>query len=1333
MRLYYQGLFLLLLNLVCLGIPAYSFVDGNHDHHQEYRFIENKGQWDSRILFRCDLQGAVLFLERDRLTFDLHNEDDISRANSFKHSLKVPEPADLMVRGHAYQVVFDGANQNAEIVKEGEFPDFYNYYLGKDSLRWASGVKSFRKITYRNLLPGVDFSIYSQGGVLKYDLILQAGADPELIQLSYVGIDRIRLKEGHLYLNTSVRQVTELRPHAYYIDNQNTFPCNYQLKGKQLSFIFPESYDKKRSIVIDPVLVFSSYTGSIGDNWGYTATYDDNGYLYAGGIVRSSGYPMTTGAYQNLYGGGTCDMGISKFSPNGQNLIYSTYLGGDQADIPHSLVVNNADELYILGTTGSADYPVSSGCFDPTFNGGTSYTLTSVLNYDNGSDIVISRLSSGGGSLLSSTYFGGSANDGLNGMGNTSFILKHNYADDVRGEIIFDAQNNVLIGSCTRSPNLPTTAGAFSNTHSGGALDGLIAKFDASLSALIWSTYFGGAGEDAVYSLVVNDIGEVYAAGGTTSSNLPFQGPSIHPSYQGGSVDGFAVRLSPGGNSLISGTYFGSNSYDQVYNIKLDNKDQVYVMGQTSKTGTYFIKNTLWNTPSGGHFISKLSPGLDSIQWSTAFGTTNGGQGGPDLSPNAFMIDLCDHVYFSGWGANYLNGFGGTSGLPVSSNAFQTTTDGEDYYFLVLAPNADSLLFATFFGGTLSAEHVDGGTSRFDRKGTIYQAVCAGCGNHDDFPTTPNAWSNYNNSNNCNMGVLKIDFQLPVLNADFNKPIVGCAPYTINFQNNSVIPSIGSTTFTWNFGDGTGSSQFQPSHTYTQSGVYNVSLIVSNPLSCNISDTIMRQVLVLSNSRDTLPDRNICYGDYTQIGILPVNDPTVTYQWVNSPFLSSTSISNPIATPLQNTVYTLIVSNGICSDTLIQHVRVYNLMVDAGPDTTLCVNNIKLTAHSNTPGMLFIWSSSPNFSNPINTNPNDSSITVSITSPTTFYVYMFNAFCSTSDSVKVDFRIFLNSGASQSPACFDDCNGVASVSTSGGAPPYSYTWSSGTGNTATLNNLCAGTYTVTATDANGCYAVLSIPLSNPPALLSNPVITDVPCALACIGQVNIGASGGTPSYSYQWNDPGSQNANPATGLCTGTYIVTITDSRNCKLIDTVNVADLSLSISFNAWVDDDTIYEGQITTLHSTNLGSNYSYQWLPTQGLSSPNSSDTKASPTQTTTYTVTAIDIYGCEYTDTVTIWVEDVFCEEPYIFIPNAFTPNGDLVNDILYVRTLYAEEIYLAIYDRWGERVFETRSTDVGWDGSFRGKELDPGVFAYYLEVTCYNKVVFVKKGNITLIR
>lgn len=1300
----------------------------------DLRFIENKGQWDQQIKYKADLDVGYLQCMPDKLQFVFRDQAKLDWLLSYK--LRSPDrhlvvdPSEFIINYHAYSASFIHSNKNVVIKPSGQGSDYSNYYLGNDKSKWASNVHNFNKLSYINLYNNIDMELFEDKQLLKYQFYLHKDANPNNIIIEYDGVTDISIQNRNLIIKTTVNQITELAPVAFQVINgiKTNVPCKFVLKKNRVSFQFPDSYNKEYDLIIDPVLIFSTYTGSLSDNWGFTATYDDFGNTYSGGICfndQTNGFPVSPGAFQVNFGGGEgtynggCDIAVIKYDTNGHNRIYATYLGGDRNDLPHSIIVDMNNNLLLFGTTGSANFPMAGNSYDPTFNGGTDITYDWVLTFNLGVDMYVAKLNSSGTQLNASTFLGGTLNDGNNFYA----PLSHNYADGARGEINIDKNNNVYIVSTTASTDYPVSTNAFQTTYAGDSLDGCITVLDNNLQNLIWSSYLGGSGIDAAYGIVVDDSMNIFVCGGTTSTDFPTTPGAYQTVYNGGDADGFITRITPNGNSISASTYYGSAYYDQTYLMDKNRQGYIFVYGQTGDPGSSYIQNALWNHPGGGQFITKFYPDLASRYWSTAFGT---GNGGPDISPTAFLVDLCSKIYLSGWGGA-LNVTGGTSGLPISGNAFQSTTDNNDFYLLVIKDDASAMEYGTYFGGPNSSEHVDGGTSRFDRKGKIYQSVCAGCGGWDDFPTTAGAYSNYNNSTNCNNGTFKFDFMLPVTIADFHLPPVICLPDSVHFINNSYSGGSGMS-YNWNFGDGQSSTAENPVHYYSGLGIYSVTLIVSDTGTCNFADTISKPVLVLSNSSDTIPTKYICDGGFTQIGMLTPGDSSLTFNWIPASYLSDPHICNPIANPPATTTYTLLVSNGICIDTLRQTVDVF--MIDAFPsiDTTTCDGHIELTANSSGANY-FHWSSNNDFTDWLNSSSSNPSMSTTITSPGYFYVEVGNGYCTVIDSVFVNFVIVLDSLHFSSPSCYDSCNGWAAVTISSGHPPYTYLWSNGSTND-TISGLCAGTYSVTVTDANLCISVTTVIIPEPPQLDAGAQVTNLPCDEACIGSITLSPSGGTPPYQYSWSN--GQSTNPISSLCAGIYDVTVTDSRLCPLLTSFTLIVDSIFANVSVYSDKDTIYQGQSTGLHSTTIPTG-NYTWYPSTGLDNPFSPNPVASPMVTTTYYLTITDPNGCIYSDSLRIVVLEVFCDEPYIYVPNAFTPNSDGKNDELFVRSKMLSEFNFLVYDRWGEKVFETQDINYGWDGKYKGKACDPGVFVYYLDATCHNKLQYVKKGNVTLIR
>lgn len=819
-----------LFRLFIFLIPGYFLPRSVNAQTTDY-FIENLGQFHENVKFKMKLDAGYLFLEDQGLTYSFYDEQALDEIWNHRHEESRTAP--VTVPFHAVKMRILNA-EKADLNGKESLLTYHNYYLGKSSEKWRSKVPLHREVQYQNIYRGIDWRIFTQNGALKNEWIVHPGAEPEKIGMLYLGHDGMFIENGKLVVKTSVNEWTESKPFAYQVlDGKKVeVDCRYQMNGDKVSFIIAPLHDPSKDLVIDPVLVFSTYSGSKGDNFGFTATYDSKSNLYAGGVTdnASGEYPVTTGAFQRTWGGGVgtfpvnlaCDISISKYDSSGSNLLYATYLGGEQDEYPHSLVVDNNDRLLVMGTTNSSQFPVTKKAFDTLING----------QYD----IIVSKFSEDGSQLIGSTYFGGTRNDGLN-----SGTLRYNYADDFRGDIIVDDANHVFIASTTLSSDLPLKQAI--QGSSGGGYDGCLAEFNDDLSQLLWCSYAGAEGSDALYSIKLN-AESIFAAGGTNSQKLDTTEGVLFEQNQG-DFDGFIVKINKTSKALDKLSYWGTSEYDQIYFIDLDARNTLYVTGQTEgstnpSSGTYGKKDK-------GQFVARMSLDLDSLYWQTSFGNRDKK---PDISPSAFLVDKCNHIYISGWGSNVrpdLNP-GTTAGLEITSDAVQKTTDNNDFYIMVLDQDAKGLLYATYFGGYDTDDHVDGGTSRFDKRGVIYQSVCSSCPNgsepgHNDFPVTPKAAFVANVSPRCSNASFKIDLQIKeaVIAQFAANPRQGCRPLTVDFTNLSTP----GRKYYWDFGDGSSDSVFSPPiHTYDKPGIYKVILTAVDSLSCNISDRYSLDLVV---------------------------------------------------------------------------------------------------------------------------------------------------------------------------------------------------------------------------------------------------------------------------------------------------------------------------------------------------------------------------------------------------------------------------------------------------------------------------------------------------------
>jgi gliding motility-associated-like protein len=784
---------------------------------------------------------------------------------------------------HSYRVSFVGANDDVTILPDKALASYNNYFIG-DKKNWATGCKLYQGIVYQDMYKGVDIHYYTNAGTLKYDIVVHPGADPGQVILQYDGPTKLSVRKNKIYVQTTVGVVQELEPHSYQVDEtgRSEVSCNYTLMpGNRIRFSVG-NHSPGATLVIDPTEVFCSFDGSKSDNWGYTATYDGAGNLYMGGIVldetdiegtNGNGYLVSPGAFQTTFQGGDAseggpaggyqtDVGIMKLSANGANRIFATYLGGSGDEQPHSMIVDASGNLIVTGRTSSGNFPLA-GVAGPYGPGG-------------GFDLFITKFNSTGTGLIGSQRIGGTGPDGVNYapkyVVEGAHDLRLNYGDDGRSEIILDAAGNIYLAACTQSTDFPTTPGVFQPSAGGGGQDGVVLKLSPDLTSITFSSYLGGSNLEVATVLALSPAdNSIWVAGGTLSTDFPgtAKTPVVQPANAGG-IDGYVAQISNDGSSLIRASYYGTTLTDMIYGIDFDKQGYPYVMGTTS--GVIPVVNSPFNAggnqASGKQFITKFKPDLSGIVYSANFGPA--GAPYPSISPTAFLVDRCENVYVAGWGGGpniyerYTGSDGtsgvGTDGLTATVGALRATTDNSDFYFFVLQKNAASQLYGTFFGEVNGnyGDHVDGGTSRFDAQGVIYEAICANCYGGALFPTTLGVFAPGNgtdvggNTTGCNEAGVKIAFNFAGVAAGLKAVThgrgdsVGCVPLSATFSDTIR----NAKSYIWNFGDGTGSfptTNYEMSHTYQSVGTYTVMLIAIDSNSCNVADTAYHEIVVKNN------------------------------------------------------------------------------------------------------------------------------------------------------------------------------------------------------------------------------------------------------------------------------------------------------------------------------------------------------------------------------------------------------------------------------------------------------------------------------------------------------
>lgn len=894
---------LLLIIVFTLGLQA-----------QQKGFIPNAGQWEGEFDFRLrDPQGLVfLKAEEHRVVLmpPLHLHD-----HDHQHH------QDHVQKAHVYNIKWLGANAEAEFsTRLLKHQPKLNFLLGNDPAKWAAGLKQYREVVYHNLYPNIDLRYYlNSAGVCAFDFIVHPGGEVSDIKWQIEGVEEQGILGEDLVLLTSVGSAVYSAPRSY---QEEPIASAFSKTDNGTYHFEVAKYNRRKTLVIDPTLVFSTYSSSTDDNFGFSATFGEDGSAYGAGIVYGysifhRAYPTTVGAFQDSSQGGRVDIAISKYSADGTSQIYATYMGGSNNELPYSLLEGPNKSLIILGATGSRNFPMDPNGYDTAFSEGLNdqYLIGGSLPLPYGSDIFISILDSTGGSLLGSTFFGDSLSDGANKR------LSFNYGDGARGDITLDANGNIIVSSYTFSPNLAT--GVAQNSSYLGGQDGLILSFDGSLQNLNWARYLGGSGHDAALSVRFTPTGRLYVTGTTESDSLSYDTNGVYQAYSAGATDAFLAELNPQNGDVLKWTFSGTAQEDRCFFVDYTPQGNLVLFGQTAGLWPW-VGNNVWGIPTSSQFLQEFSPDLDRVVHSTTFGTRT--LDSTNISPTALMVSDCGDIFISGWGAEYSSQrgrMGRPDGLPVTPDAYRDSSDGNgEFYFLRLSAGWDKLEYATFFGDYGARDHVDGGSSRFRKDGSIFQAVCACAAN---FPTSADAFSDTNGSFNCNLAVFRFDME-----ADTIIGRVGlfpgytdsaCTPADVRFQDRSFNNDITLVIDPQGIVDTLRNQVF----TIVNSGV-SVFEFVAIDTNCNLVDSTTYEVYGFNEavSADFSFDYDSCDGTGS-VQFTNLSTGATRYQWFLGDSSRSTA-SNPNHNYLLPGTYTvqLIAMEDVCNqaDTLETQITI---------------------------------------------------------------------------------------------------------------------------------------------------------------------------------------------------------------------------------------------------------------------------------------------------------------------------------------------------------------------------------------------------------------------------
>ncbi len=680
-------------------------------------FEANRGQTDSSVKFLSRGAGYTLFLTRDHAIL-------IAAALAAYSGPETSALAGSCQQGVISTLKLVGANRRSQPEGIDQLPGTVNYFIGNDPKKWRTGIPTYTRVRYRNIYPGIDLLYYGNHRELEYDFVLAPGADAKLIRMRFDGVRHLqRAANGDLVASAPDGALTLRRPLVYQVEDGRRVPVHgkFVLAAQNTVRFRLGRYDRSKPLVIDPVLMYSTFLGGKGTDTAYAIAVDSSGEAYIAGSTSSTNFPVTPGAFQpqdNAAANQSLTGFVAKLNAAGTALVYATYLGGSGAsstitlniDSIRAIAVDSAGDAYVTGTAGSTDFPVTQGAFQTTNKAAANEVPTS----------FVTELNPTGTALVYSTYLGGSGSPlcTANCSGYPGGDTGYGIAVDTAGEAFVTGQ--------TYSTDFPVTSDAFQTTnHAAGAKEynAFITKMNAAGTALVYSTYLGGSGAagagDSSAAIAVDSSGNAYVAGETASTDFPVTSEAFQTTlHASGSTytysDAFVSELNPTGTALVYSTFLGGSSSDFASGLAIDTSGNAYITGTTSSSnfpvtsGAFQTADncTINGNPCSNAFITKVNPSGSALVYSTHLG----GSGGViHLSPTLSSADG-DHatgIAIDSSGDAYVTGKTPSSNFPMTTGAYQSVNNdqtasgvgGYNAFITELNPMGTALVYSTYLGG----------------------------------------------------------------------------------------------------------------------------------------------------------------------------------------------------------------------------------------------------------------------------------------------------------------------------------------------------------------------------------------------------------------------------------------------------------------------------------------------------------------------------------------------------------------------------------------------------------------------------------------------------------
>ncbi len=686
-------------------------------------FEINQGQTDSQVKFLARGQGYGVFLTPREAVLNLRTpQAKVAKGN------EAAGAAVLRMR-------LAHANTKPALSGLDPLPGKSNYFIGNDPGNWQREVAQYARVKYAAVYPGIDLVYYGRQRQLEYDFVLAPGADPKRIELVFEGARKLSLdRQGNLILATAAGELVQRKPVVYQeLEGRRTeVDGRYVLRGRKRAGFQVASYDARQPLVIDPVLSYSSYLGGSGNDIGHAIAVDSAGAAYVTGQTSSTNFPGANVSPIQANWVGSNDVFVTKLNPEGTALVYSTYLGGSGNDIGHAIAVDSTGNAYV---TGETDSPTAAGPGLIPFP-----TLGAIQPlYRGGGDAFITKINAAGNALVYSTYLGGSGNERGYGIavdasfnayvtGHTSssqgsvpgpgdfptaaplqaqnaslgnfdaFVTKINPAGSALvystflggnasefsidgGAIAVDSGGSAYVGGTTGSPNFPGAGTSTIQPTWGGVAtgrsDGFVVKFNAAGSALMYSTYLGGATDDAVNGIALDAARNAYVVGKTDSIDFPVTPGALQVLKGGPGFDAFVSKLNAAGSALVYSTYLGGSDGENAYAVAVDRGGNAYVAGWTASSNFPTVASLQASAGSGDAFISKLNAAGNALLFSTYLGAQSG-------------VEQAYGIALDRFGSAYVTGQTNSSNFPTR-NPFQATLGGSMDAFVAKISDLNSV------------------------------------------------------------------------------------------------------------------------------------------------------------------------------------------------------------------------------------------------------------------------------------------------------------------------------------------------------------------------------------------------------------------------------------------------------------------------------------------------------------------------------------------------------------------------------------------------------------------------------------------------------------------